>query len=294
MKIEKGDLVESMANDGKISSNFWVRLVSSIVLVVLLGITITMGEKVLLATLTLVAMVGYWEFTRATKVNQSETFVNFMQVVGLIGTLGYYYGLFKGSQILSVAMIVFTLVGLMLVYVINFPKYHAKQLMAAFFGFLYPTVMLSFIYLTRNQELGFYIIWLIFLSSWISDTFAYLVGMLFGKHKLAPKLSPKKSIEGSIGGIVASAVLGGVYGYFIGPVIELQNVALTFAIICGIGSVVSQIGDLVASGIKRNYDVKDYGNCIPGHGGIMDRFDSVIFVAPMIYFLSIFFMFYLR
>ena len=117
--------------------------------------------------------------------------------------------------------------------------------------------------------------------------------MMLGKHKLAPKLSPKKSVEGSIGGILASAILGGVYGYFVGPMIEMEGVVLIFSAICGIGSMVSQTGDLVASGIKRNYDVKDYGNCIPGHGGIMDRFDSVIFVAPMIYFLSIFFIYYL-
>jgi phosphatidate cytidylyltransferase len=114
--------------------------------------------------------------------------------------------------------------------------------------------------------------------------------MLMGKHKLAPKLSPKKSIEGSIGGVVASTLVGGLYAYFIvSKFIDLKGAVWIFALIGGIGSIVSQVGDLVASGIKRNFEIKDYGNCIPGHGGIMDRFDSVIFVAPMIYFLAVFF-----
>ena len=131
-----------------------------------------------------------------------------------------------------------------------------------------------------------YFVWVIFISSWISDTCAYCVGMLFGKHKLAPILSPKKSIEGSIGGIAGSALVGALFGYFIvEQVITEQQVTWIFALIGAIGSVVSQIGDLAASAIKRNYEIKDYGNLIPGHGGIMDRFDSVLVTAPMIYFL---------
>ena len=131
-----------------------------------------------------------------------------------------------------------------------------------------------------------YFVWVIFISSWISDTCAYCVGMLFGKHKLAPILSPKKSIEGSLGGIIGSAIVGALFGYFIvEQVITEQQVTWVFALIGGIGSIVSQIGDLAASAIKRNYDIKDYGKLIPGHGGIMDRFDSVLVTAPMIYFL---------
>ena len=127
---------------------------------------------------------------------------------------------------------------------------------------------------------------MIFISSWISDTCAYCVGVLVGKHKLAPSLSPKKSVEGSLGGIAGSVIVGALFGFFIvEKVITDQQVTWIFALIGGIGSVVSQIGDLAASAIKRNYEIKDYGNLIPGHGGIMDRFDSIIVTAPMIYFL---------
>ncbi len=270
--------------------NFWVRLCSSILLVILTAFTVSSGKEVLLLTLLFISTIGYWEFTRATKVNLSGKLVNAIQVMGILGIIGYYLAIFLGNQILAVSMFVFTLTATMFVYVMKFPKYHAKQVMNSYFGYIYAPVMLSFVYLTRSLEQGMYIVWLIFISSWISDTFAYCVGMLIGKHKLAPELSPKKSIEGSLGGIFASTLVGGLYAYFmVSKHIELEGVVWIFAIIGGIGSMVSQIGDLVASGIKRNFEIKDYGHCIPGHGGIMDRFDSVIFVAPMIYFLAMFF-----
>ena len=111
--------------------------------------------------------------------------------------------------------------------------------------------------------------------------------MLFGKHKLAPVLSPKKSIEGALGGIFGSALVGALYAYFVvEPAISEQRVTWIFVLISAVGAVISQVGDLAASAIKRNHDIKDYGKLIPGHGGVMDRFDSVIFTAPIIYFLA--------
>ncbi|MBR5943725.1 MAG: phosphatidate cytidylyltransferase, partial [Lachnospiraceae bacterium] len=112
-----------------------------------------------------------------------------------------------------------------------------------------------------------------------------------GKHKLAPKLSPKKTIEGSIGGIIGGALGGGIYGWFLGNnVYHNDRMWWVLAIICGLASIIGQIGDLAASGIKRNYNIKDYGTIIPGHGGIMDRVDSIIVTAPIVYYLSILFM----
>ena len=97
---------------------------------------------------------------------------------------------------------------------------------------------------------------------------------------MAPVLSPKKSIEGGIGGVVGAALLGYLYGTFFTPS------AMGCAVFCAAGAVLSQIGDLAASAIKRNHNIKDYGHLIPGHGGILDRFDSVIFTAPVIYILA--------
>lgn len=112
-----------------------------------------------------------------------------------------------------------------------------------------------------------------------------------GKHKMAPVLSPKKSIEGGVGGVVGAALLGAVYAVAINhfaPGTE-ANVVL-YAAICGVGGIISQIGDLAASAIKRNHDIKDYGKLIPGHGGILDRFDSVIITAPIIFYMATMFM----
>lgn len=270
---------------------FVTRLISSIVIVILaLGFTI-MGGYPLALVLCVVSMIGLFEFYRATKVRKPEQKINALEVVGFAGMLIYY--LLMMSPVVEkylLLILISILISLMFVYVFSFPKHTAEEVMAAFFGIVYVPVMLSFIYLTRSLQYGNYIVWLIFISSWINDTCAYCTGMLIGKHKLSPKLSPKKSIEGSIGGVVGAAIVAGLFGFF---VVEraVSNQALTwiFVIIGAVGAVVAQIGDLAASAIKRNYELKDYGKIIPGHGGILDRFDSVIFTAPMIYFLAVIF-----
>ena len=124
--------------------------------------------------------------------------------------------------------------------------------------------------------------WLIFLCSWGADTCAYCVGMLIGKHKMAPVLSPKKSVEGAVGGVAGAALLGFLFQ------LATDGPSYEYAVICAVGALISMVGDLAASAIKRNMEIKDYGTLIPGHGGILDRFDSVIFTAPIIYYLSVF------
>ncbi len=121
--------------------------------------------------------------------------------------------------------------------------------------------------------------WLIFTAAFGTDISAYFSGMLFGKHKLCPDLSPKKTIEGAIGGTIGATIIG-----FIIAVIFARSLILHFIIASIIASILSQLGDLTASAYKRKMGIKDYGNLIPGHGGIMDRFDSVLFTAPAIYY----------
>ena len=174
---------------------------------------------------------------------------------------------------------------MMALYVFTFPKYKTEEVTAAFFGVCYVPVMLSFLYQTRVMNDGAYLVWLIFLSSWGCDTCAYCSGMLLGRHKLAPVLSPKKSIEGAVGGAVGAALLGFIYAaLFASHMSGVENPQLVCTAACAIAAVISQIGDLAASAIKRNHGIKDYGRLIPGHGGILDRFDSMIFTAPAIYF----------
>ncbi len=139
--------------------------------------------------------------------------------------------------------------------------------------------LLSILYVRDFQDSGKYIYLLIFIGAWVTDVFAYFTGFLFGKHKLIEDVSPKKTIEGSIGGIVfcalGFAILGFVVDHWFG-----QNANILFLVICGvIVSVVSQIGDLIMSVIKRHYGIKDYGKLFPGHGGMLDRFDSILAVS---------------
>ena len=115
------------------------------------------------------------------------------------------------------------------------------------------------------------------------------MGRALGKDKMAPVLSPKKSIEGLIGGIVGAGVFGAVFGILFDKYVDTMNYApLLFAVVGAVGALPAVIGDLAASAIKRNNDIKDYGKLIPGHGGILDRFDSIIFTAPIIYYLLVY------
>ncbi len=137
-------------------------------------------------------------------------------------------------------------------------------------------------------EFGFAVMLLVFISAWATDTGAYFSGRAFGKHKLAPNLSPKKTVEGAVGGIVSAAVCCVIYLL----IMKTAGAPLSInygeaAVIGACASVFSQTGDLVASAVKRDCGVKDFGNILPGHGGILDRFDSVVYVTPVIYYLFV-------
>ena len=135
----------------------------------------------------------------------------------------------------------------------------------------------------RYVEMGEYLFYLIFIGAWCADSFAYFVGVAIGKHKLIPKVSPKKTVEGAIGGILGAVVGFLVYGACLSYFVEgLQVNYIGMAVSAAFIAVVSQLGDLVTSFIKREQGIKDYGKVLPGHGGIMDRFDSIIAVAPII------------
>lgn len=149
-------------------------------------------------------------------------------------------------------------------------------------GFMYIAYFVS--HIVRIDMLREYrvLIWLVFITAFGTDVFAYFTGVFLGKHKLCPKISPKKTIEGSVGGIIGSALLSGVFGYLFAPEIWIHCVVIGL-----LGSVAAQAGDLTASAFKRKLGIKDYGNLIPGHGGVLDRFDSVLFTAPFVYYYAV-------
>lgn len=173
-----------------------------------------------------------------------------------------------------------------------------KNIGATLFGALYVGWLISHIISLKafggttvlfghTVSMGSSIAMLMLLCTWATDTFAFLIGKNYGKHKISPKSSPNKTWEGSIGGLLGSIVIGGSFGYFIGiPIIHV----LILCFICGI---ISQLGDLTESAIKREIGIKDFSNLIPGHGGILDRIDSMLFTAPATYYYVLTFLYYL-
>lgn len=276
---------------------FRTRLLSGIMLVILAFAVIWAGGPVMAAVLCVISMIAYRELAKATGVHTEGVKVNRLEWQGFGSIVVYYVLLCVGMHVEQYNMgiiywiltfcLVLSFLAFMFDYVFAFPTYKAEQVMAAFFHLIYAPVLLSFLYIIREGwSHGFYLVWLVFLCSWGSDTCAYCVGVLFGKHKMTPKLSPKKSVEGAIGGVVGAALLFGLYTqYVINPFsAEVGQLDWVGSMALGaVGALVSMIGDLAASAIKRDHDIKDYGKLIPGHGGIMDRFDSVIIAAPLIF-----------
>lgn len=259
---------------------FGKRLASGILLVILAVLFVGAGGSILFAVTGIISCIGLFELYRVMKIEKTP-----LGYIGYGAALFYYALLWLEAGEYVVLMAIGQLMLLMTVYVFTFPKYKTEEVTVAFFGVFYVVVMLSYLYLVRQAPDGKFLVWLIFISSWGCDTCAYCAGMLFGKHKMAPVLSPKKTVEGAVGGVAGAAVLGFIYALVFGPHMdEVADPQLACALACAIAAVISQIGDLAASAIKRNHQVKDYGHLIPGHGGILDRFDSVIFTAPAIYF----------
>jgi phosphatidate cytidylyltransferase len=280
-------------------ASFLTRLLSGIVLIAMLFFVLYKGGNVLFFVCITLSICGLIELFQVLGLQKSG-----LSYIAYIFTIFYYVMVaFYQKNGILLFLIVFLLLLLMF-YVLSYPEYHIKEVAITFFSIIYVAVTFSFIYLIRIIEnTGIYFVWLIFIASWGSDTCAYCIGMLFGKHKLSPILSPNKTIEGMVGGIIGAGILGFLYSFILNRVninvnmpfltnsiniyLDIPLSSIQVGIACAIGSIISMIGDLTASAIKRDYSVKDYGNIIPGHGGVLDRFDSVIFTAPALYFILI-------
>lgn len=269
---------------------FRTRLLSGIVLVILAVALIISGSWILLGSTLIISCIGMYELYRVFKIEKSSfAIISYLAAVVYFLNLGFN---FLDDRLL---ILIAYMILLMCIYVFSYPKYTADNVMTAFFGLFYVAIMLSFVYEIRMLDKGVYLAFLIFLCSWGCDTCAYCVGklcnMTIGTHKMAPILSPKKSIEGAVGGVVGSALLTAIYGCVFKTQMNMDtNEIIILALIAAVSGLISMIGDLTASAIKRNHDVKDYGNLIPGHGGILDRFDSMIITAPIIYYLAVYFL----
>ena len=247
-------------------------LVPLFIFIVIGGIPLYIAEIVILA----MALREFYKAFNAINIHPIEN-------------IGYIFIAYMGlKNILNLGVeYTYIMIFLLFMYSITYLlrcKNNVIDIAITFFSIFYVAISIDCIVLTINSfERGAIYVWTIFIVAFLTDTFAYFTGYLFGKHKLIPKVSPKKTVEGSIGGIIGSTVGCIIFGY-------LFNLDMTAMVIIGsIGSIVAQFGDLFASSIKRYVGIKDYGKLIPGHGGVLDRFDSVILVAPFVYYAIIIF-----
>jgi phosphatidate cytidylyltransferase len=236
----------------------------------------------------IIFLIGYCELVKALCSETKRRELNGPDNIAYISIILYYLSVtFTDDK----TFLILVIGGFMLVelvwFVIRFPKYSADRIVRTVFSVIYCPVMLSFIYMIRVLKGREFLIWIVLISSWGCDTLAYCSGMLLGRHHPFKQLSPKKSTEGCIGGIIGSAVIGLLFGlFYVKRFLPVPFIEWRLALICGVGALMGMVGDLAASGIKRNNNIKDFGKLIPGHGGIMDRFDSMILCAPAAYILT--------
>ena len=268
---------------GKNVSGVWKTYRGWLIMVPIVLGSIFLGRAAFIGGITLLAIVGFKEFARATGLYEDWWLTGLVYLSILtLGIASYmpdprqdylgWYGLFTALPAYVIAAIV--LVPILR----NRAKGQLQQVALAIVGFLYFGWMFSHLGFLANAEYAYgYILYLVFAVE-INDVAAFTCGKLFGKHKLRENISPNKTIEGSIGAIIISLGIPFLL-WFSFPHFEPWHLVLT-GLIVGVGG---QLGDLVISFIKRDIGIKDMGNVIQGHGGILDRVDSMIFVAPIFF-----------
>ncbi|SHE27737.1 phosphatidate cytidylyltransferase [Alkalibacter saccharofermentans] len=255
------------------------RVLTAVLGMPLLILIVSIGGMALFLAVAVLASIGLWEYAGAIRDDKVSLNAWLLIVLGLCMTSSFYF--FKEYTLGVLVFSVMILAGR------DVLKDNTNISNTAYgvYGLVYATFFLGHLILLEGMEQGSLLIWLVFLICFGTDTFAYFVGIRFGKNRLAPKISPKKSVEGSIGGLVAGIVLALVYGFYLNHAYPGGLSIIGYGFIGMVASAVSQIGDLAASMIKRQFGIKDFGNLFPGHGGVLDRFDSIIFASPVVYYM---------
>lgn len=261
------------------------RIITAVVAIaVFIPVCIFSDTIVFPAAMALLALVGAYEMLSCTGMKNAGIAVPGLIFACASPLVPFFHGT-EGVNVIA-AMAVIFLIFVFATCVFSKGKTDVTSASTAFTGVFYIGAAFASVVLLRMT--GKYLYLLTFIGPWVSDTFAYFTGRLLGKHKLIPEVSPKKTVEGAIGGIVFAAVSFVVYALIISKYFDtsLKPDYAVLAVAGALVSVISQIGDLAASVIKRHYGIKDYGWLFPGHGGVMDRFDSVLLTAPVLYILS--------
>lgn len=255
-----------------------LRVMTALVGLVLFFIIVFLDRIALDIAVSVLMLVMLFEVYRAF--HYGWTFA----ILGCIGSLIVVGALSLGNVNYFMGALVLYVIFLILFSVLGYKKLRFSDIAIMMFATIYISCFLRYVSMVRSLENGLYYVFLIFICAWMDDTGAYFIGKLFGKHKLAPDISPKKTVEGSVGGIlfaiIGCLILGAVaqFGF------QMQANYLLLVVIGLLGSCLGQLGDLVASLMKRECGVKDFGHIMPGHGGLLDRFDSVILIAPFVYY----------
>lgn len=260
------------------------RILTAVVAIPIIIIALLQPYVEVWGAIVLVAsIIGLYEFYKATGIKENKSLC-------IMGYLGAVY--FAVNSLHSINYFPFSIwfPGILcLIMLISNKTVNLSKVSITFAGTLYIPYLLSHIILLRGLKSGEYYIWLVLVIAFLTDSCAYFVGKGLGKRKLCPNLSPNKTIAGAVGGTLGGGLFSLLFGliicYFFGADVNF----LKIFILGLIGAIGAQLGDLTASAIKRQYKIKDYGNLFPGHGGIMDRIDSILFVAPILYyFIAIF------
>ena len=255
------------------------RFISGAVLFALtIAVLVSGMTTVVNITIAIVALFAINEYFKCLKINGK-----YERILGcLLACSIAFLDFIPESYLILIYPI--TIISLFLKVIITEMKVNFFDIVKTGFGIIYIIGFILFIPLTYKLENGIFLIWYIAIAAWATDTFAYWIGSIFGNHKFT-KISPKKSIEGSISGVIGAVAVALIYTYSINRYGDMSFSMLSIAGITVFLSILSQIGDLAASSIKRSVDIKDFSNLIPGHGGMLDRIDSILFIAPVAYFL---------
>lgn len=257
------------------------RIISAILGVIVFAAVLLLGETAFDIAVLIISEIAIAEIMTALgeQNNRATRFVTALFPVAVLEDACLTCGAHKGE-------LAFLYLAILMLLMLFDGKRISFDTVCKFFTVaLYISIAFSYVTLTRHTENGLANVMLIFIGCWITDTCAYFFGLTFGKHKLAPVISPKKTIEGSVGGVLGVTAITVAYAALCANIIDCKADFLNAAIIGATCGVLSQLGDLCASVIKREHNIKDYGHIMPGHGGVMDRFDSIIFVAPAVYYL---------
>lgn len=252
------------------------RLITGVIAVALL-IAILLADSVVLKIAAFLAnILVLYELYKATGIVKK----GFLLILGFIPP---FYVFLDKSLPLGLFLF-FYVVALFVFLLANNKRIKLSDISKVFFLGFAITLMINYVAEVRTiDDIGHIAIWAVFIGSCLSDTFAYFTGVYFGKHKLAPVISPKKTIEGAIGAVLGTIVSFLVYGLIVIWSTDCSVNFLMMILMGAVCSVFAQLGDLSASIIKREYEIKDFGTVFPGHGGFLDRLDSILFVAPVVY-----------